>query len=263
MIAYLTYPGWKQREAIRELLCARVEGVAEPSERLRQSALVLRLLHAGYSAFEDSPHAQGLKAVVEGMQRGSANVFLHDELGIEHDPCYFVQFAEWAHECGLHYLAEADLGTMTTDLLPASAFDLLRELDPDFLETQQLIDFLVNRSGRTSLLVRDDAAVARKISAERLGTLQFTTPYKQGTPSDPSAEPSANFESPAGQVVRVTDAGAEHLLRRLTRTAPDPVPFAELEAGSADDGVGAAELKRSLLWLLGRGLAEPRLPLAD
>lgn len=260
VIAYLTYPGWKQREAIRELLAARVEGIDEPGERVRRSALVLRVLHAGYSAFEDSPHAQSLKGVVESMQRGSANVFLHDELGVDHDPCYFAQFADWASECGLHYLAEADLATMTTDLLPASALRLLRELGPDFLETQQLIDFLVNRSGRTSLLVRDDAPVAREMSVDRLTALRFTTTYKTATPAEASPESSAGFESAAGHVVHVGDRDAERLLSRLVQAAPEPVSFTELRAAETGDGstVGFA---RALLALLGRGLAEPRLPL--
>ena len=260
VIAYLTYPGWKQREAIRELLAARVHGVDDPGERVRRSALVLRVLHAGYSAFEDSPHAQSLKDVVESMQHGSANVFLHDELGVDHDPCYFAQFADWASEYGLDYLAEADLATMTTALLPASAFRLLRELGPDFLETQQLIDFLVNRSGRTSLLVRDDAPVAREMSVDRLKTLHFTTAHKAATPAEASGESSAGFESPAGHVVHVGDVDTERLLSRLIEAEPVPVRFGDLESAEAGDGT-ADGLARSLLALLGRGLAEPRLPL--
>jgi hypothetical protein len=261
VIAYLTYPGWKQREAIRELLVARVHGVDDPGERVRRSAQVLRVLHAGYSAFEDSPHAQSLKGVVESMQRGSANVFLHDELGVEHDPCYFAQFADWARECGLHYLAEADLATMSTDLLPKSAFSLLRELGPDFVETQQLIDFLVNRSGRTSLLVRDDAPVAREMSVERLTTLDFTTTYKAATPAGASCQSGAGFESAAGQVVHVGDADTERLLSRLVAAAPEPVSFADLQGAETGDGA-TARFVRSLLALLGRGLAEPRRSLA-
>jgi len=260
VVAYLTYPGWKQREAIRELLASRVQGVDDPGERVRRSALVLRMLHAGYSAFEDNPHAQSLKGVVESMQRGSANVFLHDELGIDHDPCYFAQFAEWASECGLRYLAEADLATMSTDLLPASAFSVLRELDPDFLETQQLIDFLVNRSGRTSLLVRNDSSAVREMSVDRLTALHFTTTFKTATPAEASGESSAGFEAPAGHVVHVGDTGTESVLSRLVQAAPESVPFAELEAAETSDGTSEG-FSRSLLSLLGRGLAEPRRPL--
>lgn len=42
-IAYLTCPGWKQREAIRELLMMRIHKKEKPEERIRESALLLRL----------------------------------------------------------------------------------------------------------------------------------------------------------------------------------------------------------------------------
>jgi SAM-dependent methyltransferase len=239
-IAYPTYPGWKQREAIRELVAARAQGFDDPAERVRQAALLLRLLHAGYSASE-SCHAQSLKEVVESMQRTSANAFLHDELGVEHDPCFFVQFAEWASECGLTYLAETELGSMLLDGLPASAIGLLRELDPDVLEAQQLIDFLVNRSGRSSLLVRDDAPMARKISLPALKELHFSL----GSRAWASARPALTEE----------DEDLHRLTAHLTDACPEAVPFEELAA------LGLADTARTLLALLSRGFVDPQLPL--
>ena len=128
VIAYLTYPGWKQREAIRELLSFRVHDVQDPTERVRESALLLRLLHAGYSANEDSCHSPSLKAVVESMQQSPSNVFVHDELGRVHDPCYFIQFVEWASEWGMQYVAEVDLHTMAQDAQLLFLFELIEEV---------------------------------------------------------------------------------------------------------------------------------------
>ena len=237
-IAYLTYPGWKQREAIRELLSARAQAFDEPEERVRQSALLLRLLPAGYSASE-SCHAQSLKEVVESMQQGSANAFLHDELGVEHDPCYFVQFAEWASECGLTYLAEADLSSMLIGGLPASAAGILHELDPDFLETQQLIDFLVNRSGRSSLLVRNDASFAREISLPALAGLHFSLGLRDWE--------SDRLGFNAG------DDDMQRVIAHLTEVSPEVIPVEELAA------LGLADTSRTLLALVSRGFVDPRL----
>ncbi len=100
-IVYLTYPGWKQREAIRELLGMRVSKIRDPQEQVKESALLLRLLEAGYASSPDNSHSRSLLQVVEATQRSSRNVFIHNDLGHHHDPCYFMQFAEWAHECGL------------------------------------------------------------------------------------------------------------------------------------------------------------------
>ena len=263
-IAYLTYPGWKQKEALRELLAMRVENIAEPEERIRQSALLLRFLHAGYSAHADNCHAQSLKEVVERMQKSSANVFLHDELGREHDPCYFMQFAEWAKECGLAYLAEVDLGTMSADGLPASASGLLQQLSPDFLETQQLIDFVVNRSGRSSLLIRNDAVLDRNITPASLASLHLTTRWWDVTPINAPPGRARSFESHLGGRLSTDDPTVQRLLARLAEAAPDSIAVADLVAGEREDrgpsdaGARDKEVLRALLGLIGQGAAEAR-----
>jgi len=253
-IAYLTYPGWKQREAIRELLSFRSRDIEDPKERVRESALLLRLLHAGYAAHEESSHAQSLKAVVESMQRSSANAFLHDELGGIHDPCYFVQFVEWAAEWGMQYLAETDLGSMALDGLPPKAAGLLQQISPDFLETQQLIDFLVNRSGRSSLMVRDDAPIARELSLDSLSELHFTTSLLVTKAASSSRGASQRFETLQGRSVEIQGSCNLALLRRMQdTTAPSPT-LEDLETCGTDAA-------KSLLGLIARGYVDPRLSL--
>jgi SAM-dependent methyltransferase len=258
-IAYLTYPGWKQREALRELLAFRTAGIDEPQERIQQSALLLRLLHAGYSTQEESCHAQSLKEVVESMQRSSANVFLHDDLGGIHDPCYFIQFVEWASEWGMQYLSEVDLATMALAGLPPEAMEILQRLAPDFLETQQLIDFLVNRSGRMSLIVRDDAPIARELGVDRLRGLQFTTSLLyRGAPDPPPTEPQ-QFETLLGKTLELEDPCELALLHRMLDTTTHAPTLADLETGATEGNHSAPDVAQTLLSLIARGFAEPRL----
>jgi SAM-dependent methyltransferase len=256
-IAYLTYPGWKQKEALRELLAMRVANIEAPEERLRESALVLRFLHAGYSANDDNCHASSLKAVVETMQKSSKKVFLHDELGHENDPCYFMQFAEWADECGLRYLAESDLGSMSVGGLPTSAGGLLDQLAPNFLETQQLLDFVINRSGRSSMLVRSDAVFDRKVDPENLASLDFTTRWWDVTPLNSKPGAARSFESHNGARLSIENPALERVLKKLTKAVPEPVPAADLYASEASEGQAEEATTAVLLELLGRGAAEP------
>ena len=258
-IAYLTYPGWKQREALRELLAFRTADIDEPQERIRESALLLRLLHAGYSAQQENCHAKSLKEVVESMQRSSANVFLHDDLGGIHDPCYFIQFVEWASEWGLQYLSEVDLATMALAGLPPKAMGILQMLAPDFLETQQLIDFLVNRSGRRSLIVRDDAPIARELCVESLRGLQFTTSLRYvGAPDPPRAEPQ-RFETLLGKTLELEDPCWLAILRPILDPTTHAPTLPDLETGAAEGISTAKDVAQGLLALIARGLAEPRL----
>jgi len=255
-IAYLTYPGWKQPEAIRELLLSRVGGIDDPAERVRQSGLLLRVLHDGYAARAGDPQAASWKAVVERMQRASTNVFLHDELGVEHDPCYFLQFAEWAAESGLAYLAEADLGSMAAGLPGREASAALRELAPDFLEAQQWIDFLVNRTGRTSLLVRDDAPFERRLAPERLAGLCFSTEFCNTRPADAPAGTPDRFESLRGRTAHLDDPTGKRLVDRLAAAAPATLSLAALE--KAEPGAPVAP---ALAALVSKGIVDPHLPI--
>ena len=258
-IAYLTYPGWKQREAIRELLAFRTSDIKDPKERVRQSALVLKLLHAGYSSNSDDCHAQSLKSVVESMQTSAADVFLHDELGSIHDPCYFVQFVEWASEWGMQYLSEVDLGTMALDGLPSGAAGLLQQLAPDFIETQQLIDFMVNRSGRRSLIVRDDAPVARALSVDTLAGLEFTTRLRHSLEPTSTQTLARKFARADGQLFELKDPCSLALLQRMLNDDSPAPTLAELQAVAGEEGHGGTEVEQTLLSLIARGFSDPRL----
>ena len=263
-IAYLTYPGWKQLEAFRELLMMRAHSSRPAADRVRESALLLRLLRESYDAAPNDVHAKSLSRMVERMQKSSSNAFLHDELGAVHDPCYFMQFAEWAEECGLRYLAETDLGTMVAEGLDPVTEPILDALAPTFLETQQWVDFAVNRSGRSSLLVRSDQSPGRVFTGERLRALRFGTLWWNVTALNRrSGEPDV-FESPQGRRVEIEDPGVKSVLLRLCDDRSEGVSYAELaqsflgseRPGCAKDEEGGFE--KALSSMLARGVIEPR-----
>jgi len=261
-IVYLTYPGWKQREAIRELLAMRVAEIDDPEAQVRDSALLLRVLQAGYSARPDDAHARSLLEIVESIQASSSNVFIHDELGRDHDPCYFLQFAEWADECGLQYVSEVDLKSMATSLLPETTAPILGQLDPDFLETQQLIDFLVNRGGRASLLARKETLHLRRLCKESLAGLAFRVPRLGGGALESEGTDCVRFDSVHGDGVSVHGRAAVRLVQRLSETPDRPQPYSVVEAALKDEGVGSEALVPLLMDLLRGGAIDPHFPLA-
>lgn len=258
-VTYLTYPGWKLRESLRELLMLRVAGTEDPAERVRESARMLRFLQTVYKSNTTSPMAQVLTRVVEGMQTSSSNVFVHDELSRDHDPCYFLEFVEWADECGLHYLAEAELCTMRLMELPQEAEPMLQELAPSFLETQQWIDFLVNRSGRSSLLVREDAKVSGELERDALRELSFglTAPVVELLPS----EERVTLEDSSGLSVTLEAPGFAALADALRSEAPAPLSFIELQT-ALDGQVDEEVLLEHLLHLIGYSLIDPVFPIS-
>ncbi|MCP5042444.1 MAG: hypothetical protein GY944_15575, partial [bacterium] len=221
------------------------------------AALVLRILEAGYGASPDSEHARSLLDVVESMQRGSANAFLHDELGEIHDPCYFTQFVSWASEWGLEYLSEVDLGAMSLEGLPDRAQGMLQQLAPDFIETQQLIDFLVNRSGRTSLLVADDAPIARKFSADTLETLRFSTSLRDAVARRRGEVSKRSFADTHDQIHEFEDSSAHALVCAMVDSGEATSSLADLSASLNAQGIPSSQVTPALLSLLTRGHATP------
>lgn len=256
-VAYLTYPGWKQREAVRELVAHHASRSNEPEQRVRDAALVLRLLQAGYAAGSENPHARSLLDVVESMQRSSKNAFLHDELGDIHDPCYFTQFVEWAGEWGLDYLCESDLGTMSLDGIPPEAQGLLQQLAPDFVETQQLIDFLVNRSGRSSLLIPSDARVSRELCDPALHALRFSTRLRNAAMPDPETPQARCYFDAQGRRVEFDAPAANAIVAALVDALPGSLDLAALERGARAAGSSKADGMSTLRALIARGHVHP------
>ena len=260
-VVYLTYPGWKQREAIRELLNMRVARIENPDQQVRESALLLRLLKAGYSARPDDPHSASLLALVERMQASASNVFLHDELGRDHDPCYFLQFVEWADECGLQYISETDLGSMTALALPEEAGPVLGELSPSFLETQQIIDFVVDRSGRSSLLASKETLHLRQLSESSLKELQFRVPLLEGSELESLGDDATRFKSTHGYPLKVQGESEVKLVQHLVQS-PESLSMAALDDFIRSESAPQESIGSLLLRLLRGSAIDPHYPLA-
>lgn len=239
----------------------RVAGIDDPEEQVRQSALLLRLLEAGYSANPGDAHAASLLALVESMQASASNVFIHDELGRDHDPCYFLQFAEWADECGLQYIAESDLGSMTAHVLPQAAAPVLNELAPNFLETQQLIDFVVNRSGRSSILARKETLHLRQLSEKALSELEFQVPLAEGGRMEVKAADHLLLDSIHGHRVEVRGDSPVALIQWLAEGDGQPRSMTAIEKFMREETPLAESLPSFLLGLLRGGALDPHLPI--
>ena len=251
-IAYVTYPGWKQREAFRELLQFQLRGESDPDQRIQRSALLLRLLQSVFSANSESPQALSLLALIESMQNSPKNAFLHDELGGVHDPCYFAQFVEWAREMGLDYVAESELHTMAMDGMPAEAHQALGRLSPNFIETQQILDFAVNRSGRTSILCRPGALGDRSLVQERIRDLELTTDFIAPARGDEAEGEVAQYWTLQGRKTFVESGLQRKILDQLFEAAPEPVPVVQL-----DLDCGENERDQAVSEMIGRGLVVP------
>lgn len=150
-ISYLTYPGSKQAEALRDLMELRV-GMATGVEKVKIARVVLGLLDRAYSALPNNAYSASMLEQVRRINTKEDNFLLHDDLGLLRDPVYFLQFVNMADSHGLRYLGETEFQTLLVDNLPTETTQDFSNLGLDRLEAQQFTDFVLDRSFRCTLL---------------------------------------------------------------------------------------------------------------
>lgn len=126
------------------------------------------------------------------------------------DPVYFTSFVRHAAAHGLHYLAEADLGTMGAGDLSPGLQKIVAACDT--LAREQYLDFARLRSLRQSVLVGSDARRRAKLSPPAIDAMHA------------SARPGGDEGGAGGGKV------AEWLATRHPASVPVPELLAELES---------------------------------
>jgi SAM-dependent methyltransferase len=263
-LSYNTYPGWKQREALRDLMLMRAGHLTPAADRLGTARRTLDMVEAMLAGRGES-HARLTRDIIAGMKQKAPGYFYHDDLDGVNDPCYFLQFTAWAAEHGLAYLGDADCATMFPELLPAPVRAAVGELAGDRLMLEQHLDFLHNRTFRASLVVRagrpqrsdpDPAALRTCAFGAHLRPPVGLPPLTAGTPVRFGAGLPLSFES--------QDPVVKALFTLLAAAWPQRIAYAELLAAVrellAQAGVPAVALERDLparlLDACGRGLAD-------
>jgi SAM-dependent methyltransferase len=148
LISYNTYPGWKQREAIRELMLLYSADAANAGERLAAARSTLDTLESVLASRTQS-HAALNREIIASMRKKQMGHFYHDDLDGVNDPCYFLRFTDWASEHGLHFVAEAAHPLRGLEQLPPSLRATLAELPR--LQVEQHLDFATNRTFRPTI----------------------------------------------------------------------------------------------------------------
>lgn len=207
-ISYNTYPGWHMMESMRRMMLYHIREIDEPAQRAAAAKEVIRFLvqATGTASYGLSSFPGAYEQLLNGYYHGILNMpdrvdslFLHDELEVVNEPCYFHEFLEQTARHGLGYVAEADFSTGLPASLPdETAANLLALAQPNG-ESGQYLDFVVNRTFRRSLLCHKEVALTPAIEMDVLDTLYFAAHVQgqlaEGT--DPE-DASVVFAAPDG-----------------------------------------------------------------
>ena len=184
-ISYNIYPGWKSREVVRDAMMLRGGPRDTPEEKLAYARGMLEFLdqHA-------APGGVLKKTLEEGMpmvRDGNPSYLLHEYLEPFNAPCYFKEFVARSNAQGLAYLADAELHTMFVQNYGSQVVDpLIAECGNSQVLMEQYLDFLVNRTFRQSLFVKQAKAsqIRYKLERQRFHSLEFAGVFRcdDGTP---------------------------------------------------------------------------------
>jgi methyltransferase-like protein/SAM-dependent methyltransferase len=229
-VSYNTYPGWRMRGMIRDMMCYRARKFEQPAERLRQSRALLDFLVQSVPR-EDNAYGILLKNELDQIRKGRDHYLLHEYLEEVNEPVYFYQFVERAAEHGLQYLGEADYRIMSTKNFPPQVESMLQSVCSDVVEIEQYMDFLRNRLFRQTLLCHESVSIDRAPAPDHILSMHVASPAKPEAegPIDIHSHEKVTFRGPHS-ITSTTEPLVKAAMLYLSQMWPKSVPFATLFA---------------------------------
>jgi methyltransferase-like protein len=253
-VSYNTYPGWRLREVVRDMVMFHTRRVADPEERTKRAFELVQFLSESSSGGD--AHALLIRAAREHFEEhGDRPAYLlHDDLELTNIPVYFHQFVERAAAHGLQYLTEAEPSASEADNLAPQVAERLHGFTSDRIELEQYVDFAVNRMFRRTLLCHAAMAIDRQATPAKLRRLFFASAIKPVSPSpQASGETSEAFRTERGANFSSNHPLAKAALMTLAASWPRAIAFDELRAGmvqrlngDASDDAAMTDLLASL-----------------
>lgn len=164
-VSYNTYPGWHLRGVVRDMMRYHVRRFEDPAKKIAQSRLLLDFL-VGMATPPSEAYRQLLRDEAAILSRYGDAYLFHEHLEDDNEPLYFHEFADRAAAEGLQYLGDADFPTMITANFGREIDSLLQ--DAPRLVQEQYMDFLRNRTFRSSLCCHAERTLCVKADAMRL-----------------------------------------------------------------------------------------------
>jgi len=251
LVSYNTYPGWHLRESVRRMMLYHARRFDDAQTRTRQSRALIDFVARNTN--RESAYGQLLSAELELLSGVGDDYLYHDLLEERNEPLYFHDFVERAVAKELCYLGEAEVTTMFASNLSPEAREKLTGLSSDIVATEQYMDFIRNRTFRSTLLCHSGTDLRRHITPDRIEGFLMASPLGPAPSEHPDDPLSETFAAEGRGRVTTRDPLVKAALRILGQEWPVALPFDELlrrtlsVLASAGDGPDPREAGQSLL----------------
>jgi len=273
-VSYNTYPGWRIRQMIREMMQYHVTSCAEPLRKIQQAQALAQFLCQ--SADQETSIGRLLaEEMREVLKRPEAGIY-HDDLASINEPVYFYQFAAHAAKHGLQFLAETQFTTRQDVSATPEMAETLSRLGADIVKREQYLDFLECRRFRQTMLCHDRVPVDRDIDFEVLKSAKYISLSRlECSQLELDSGKAVKFAGTRGASIWTAHPMAKAALQHLGENWPGAFTVEQLgsaaverlsNAGLVLDSTwdsGGEDLCQLLLTAYGAGLVEALLEAPD
>jgi len=226
-VSYNTYPGWHWRQTLRDLLAQHTRNNHDVSLRMTRARELLRF-YLDLNNANEAPLAAHMRARIQTILELPDHYLYHEYLEDDNHPCYFREFVARAQAHGLQYLGETWSQPRIASLSD-EARTRLDALEADFIEREQLFDFLCNRPFRQSLLVHASVPLQRPFTIEGVAKLAATTEARPVSAApELFSDRMETFVADDGARAEVDMPLVKVLLKCLHEARPRAAPFEQL-----------------------------------
>jgi SAM-dependent methyltransferase len=176
-VSYNAYPGWYIKKMVRDMIYYHACQFGEPLEQIRQARSFVEYLAHHVLPESSSSYVGNLHTAAVVMREQSDSFIAHEFLDDFVQPVFFHEFVARAAGQKLRYFADARIPPMYTAGLSPEAVQILREMAPDPIRSEQYLDFLRRRSFRRSLLCHaslnpSPTPLPERLTPQQLGKLK-------------------------------------------------------------------------------------------
>lgn len=205
-----------------------VRQFAEPRVKVQQARQFIDSLA---KAMEGLPydHAGLIARDVAMLRQRNDSYLCHEYLEAENRAIYFEESARRCEAQGLRHLADAVPSSTAMGILPPRMAEALRQWGSDAIRREQYLDFLVNRTFRRSLLVREEVTLQPTMSPQTLMRMHLSSLIRPASAKpDVASMAKESFTNADGVTMTASSPLTKAALCVLCEAYPGLLPFDEL-----------------------------------
>jgi len=237
-VSYNTYPGWRVKESIRDMLLIHTERFEDPNDIIKNAKGLLKFLEEAAKK-QNTPYSKLIQNELEFLQNADPHYLFHDTLELNNNPVYFRDFHKRAVEKGLTYLGDSTVRTMLANDIDPEIRATLEKATGDIVTREQYLDFLRNRTFRQSLLCKQGVSINRTIQPESMKAFRYRSLFASQGDTDLRDGMNTEYASASGLKINVKQALEKAVLHELQKATPKFLSYEELvnRAKHSLDGV--------------------------